>query len=53
MNSFLKVIILAQSVLSVDISDFQNLNIELSDRIPAKECNKTLTQLEVFFLFFS
>jgi len=47
MNSMLKVIILAQSVLSVDISGLKNLNIEISENIPAKDCNKTLSQLEV------
>ena len=44
--------VLATSVISADINNFEKLTVQISDDVSYKNCNQTLRQLEVRIILF-
>ena len=45
--------VLATSVISADINNFEKLTVQISDDVSYKNCNQTLRQLEVRIILFN
>ena len=44
----------AQSSQGIELGQYETLHVDLDDTVPARDCNKTLENVQVYFkLFFS